>query len=88
MNPEVSVQLKPLWQIVLLGMWPILFALLLVYVIYRKLNKLTVHRAIYVVLLLVFLILIGLYIAGVFECVTARASAGVTTWHVVKDCSY
>ena len=58
MNPEVSVQLKPLWQIVLLGMWPILFALLLVYVIYRKLNKLTVHRAIYVVLLLVFLILI------------------------------
>ena len=44
MNPEVSVQLKPLWQIVLLGMWPILFALLLVYVIYSKLIKLSINN--------------------------------------------
>lgn len=89
MNPEVSVQLKPLWQIILLGMWPILFMLVLVYVIYRKFNKLTIHKSVYIALLLIFLVLIALYIFGVFECVSSRASGGMEiNWYEIKDCSY
>ncbi len=93
MNPEVSVQLKPLWQIILLSavffVGPVLFVLLLIYFIYRKLNKLKVHRTIYVALLLIPLIIVAAYVSEVFDCLINRANVGIKiNWAEIKDCSY
>lgn len=93
MTPQHYLSFTPAWQIILLRaiffVGPILFVLLLIYFIHRRLNKSKVHRAIYVALLLIPLIFVVLYVSWMFECVTNRAEVGIKiNWDEIRDCSY